>query len=104
MPNIKALVKVKKKTSKRLALIHHWKRWLYEKPWSFGSWSRIMEPHAYYNPSHVSISDQEEEELRVQGPSMNEVSFRARPHHSMHRTLGSDQSKSNTCRMLNSCQ
>jgi hypothetical protein len=32
--------------------------------------------------------EEEEEELRVQGPGMNEVSFRARPHHNMHRTLG----------------
>jgi hypothetical protein len=30
----------------------------------------------------------EEEELRVKGPGVNEVSFRARPHHNMHRTLG----------------
>jgi hypothetical protein len=32
----------------------------------------------------------EEEELRVQGLGMNEVSFRARPHHSVHCTLGVD--------------
>jgi hypothetical protein len=33
----------------------------------------------------------EEEELRVQrGPGMNEVSFRARPHHNVHITLGVD--------------
>jgi hypothetical protein len=34
---------------------------------------------------------EEEEELRVQeGPSVNEVSFRARPHHNVHNTLGVD--------------
>jgi hypothetical protein len=32
----------------------------------------------------------EEEELRVEGPGVNEVSFRARPHHSVHHTLGVD--------------
>jgi hypothetical protein len=31
---------------------------------------------------------EEEEELRVQGPGMNEVSFCARPYHNVHRTLG----------------
>jgi hypothetical protein len=35
-------------------------------------------------------SSEEEEELRVRGPGMNEVSFRARPHHNVHRTLGVD--------------
>jgi hypothetical protein len=34
--------------------------------------------------------EEEEEELRVQGPSVNEVSFRARPHHNVHRILGVD--------------
>jgi hypothetical protein len=34
--------------------------------------------------------EEEEEELRVQGPSVNEVSFHARPHHNVHRTLGVD--------------
>jgi hypothetical protein len=34
---------------------------------------------------------EEEEELRVQrGPDVNEVSFRARPHHNVHSTLGVD--------------
>jgi hypothetical protein len=33
-------------------------------------------------------SQEEEEELRVQGPGVNEVSFCARPHHNVHRTLG----------------
>jgi hypothetical protein len=33
---------------------------------------------------------EEEEELRVLGPGVNEVSFRARPHHNVHNTLGVD--------------
>jgi hypothetical protein len=34
---------------------------------------------------------EEEEELQVQGrPSVNEVSFRARPHRNVHNTLGVD--------------
>jgi hypothetical protein len=33
---------------------------------------------------------EEEEELRALGPGVNEVSFRARPHLSVHRTLGVD--------------
>jgi hypothetical protein len=36
------------------------------------------------------MGQEEEEELRVQGPGVNEVSFRARPHHGVHRTLGVD--------------
>jgi hypothetical protein len=36
--------------------------------------------------------EEEEEELRVQigGPGVNEASFRARPHHRVHNTLGVD--------------
>jgi hypothetical protein len=35
--------------------------------------------------------EEEEEELWVQkGPGVNEVSFRARPYHNVHRTLGVD--------------
>jgi hypothetical protein len=33
---------------------------------------------------------EEEEELRVQGPGVNEVSFRAGPHHNVHCTLEVD--------------
>jgi hypothetical protein len=33
---------------------------------------------------------EEEEELRVQGPGVNEVSFHTRPHHNVHSTLGVD--------------
>jgi hypothetical protein len=35
-----------------------------------------------------SEAEEEEEELWVQGPGVNEVSFRARLHHNVHRTLG----------------
>jgi hypothetical protein len=35
-------------------------------------------------------SSKEEEELRVQEPNVNEVSFCARPHHNVHHTLGVD--------------
>jgi hypothetical protein len=39
----------------------------------------------------IASCAEEEEELHVQeGPGMNEVSFRARPHHSVHSTLGVD--------------
>jgi hypothetical protein len=34
---------------------------------------------------------EEEEELWVQGPGVNEVSFRTRPHHNVHHTLGVDR-------------
>jgi hypothetical protein len=34
------------------------------------------------------LQKEEEEELRVKRPGVNEVSFRARPHHNVHRTLG----------------
>jgi hypothetical protein len=34
------------------------------------------------------VETEEEEELRAQGPGVNEVSFRARPHHNVHHTLG----------------
>jgi hypothetical protein len=34
--------------------------------------------------------EEEEEELRVGRPGVNEVSFRARPHHNVHRILGVD--------------
>jgi hypothetical protein len=33
---------------------------------------------------------EEEEELRALRPGVNEASFRARPHHNVHRTLGID--------------
>jgi hypothetical protein len=36
------------------------------------------------------MEEEEEEELQVLGSSVNEVSFRARPYHNMHRTLGVD--------------
>jgi hypothetical protein len=41
------------------------------------------------------LDEQEEEERRRRtpgpgGPGVNEVSFRARPHHNVHRTLGVD--------------
>jgi hypothetical protein len=39
----------------------------------------------------VKTLQEEEEELWVLGPDVNEVSFRARPHHNVHRTLGVDQ-------------
>jgi hypothetical protein len=38
----------------------------------------------------AQISKKKKKELRVEGPGVNEVSFRARPHHSVHRTLGVD--------------
>jgi hypothetical protein len=40
----------------------------------------------------MTNQEKEEEELWVQryGPGVNEVSFRARPHHSLHSTLGVD--------------
>jgi chloramphenicol 3-O-phosphotransferase len=36
------------------------------------------------------LMQRREEELWAQRPGVNEVSFRARPHHSMHYTLGVD--------------
>jgi hypothetical protein len=33
--------------------------------------------------------EEEEEELRIQGYGVNEVSFRSRPHHNVHRTQSS---------------
>jgi hypothetical protein len=45
----------------------------------------------YPRTKHHSPQEEEEEELRVQrGPGVNEVSFRARPHHNVHSTLGVD--------------
>jgi hypothetical protein len=34
--------------------------------------------------------EEEEEEFRVERPDVNEVSFRASPHHNVHCTLGAD--------------
>ena len=41
---------------------------------------------------HIRIK---KEELWVLGPSVNEVSFRARPHHNVHHTLGVDTRATN---------
>ena len=43
------------------------------------------------NTNIVFVSEEEEEEeLRVGWPGVNEVSFRARPHYNVQRTLGVD--------------
>jgi hypothetical protein len=49
--------------------------------------------HFIHNNLITLIVDwcEKKEELRVQGPGVNEVSFRARPHHNVHRTLGCEK-------------
>jgi hypothetical protein len=43
-----------------------------------------------FKQSFCEEEEEEEEELLAEGPSVNEVSFRARPYHNVHRTLGVD--------------
>jgi hypothetical protein len=54
-------------------------------------WRHVSNSHRNINLKSLNpcVKEEEEEELRVQvGPSVNQVSFRARPHRNAHNILG----------------
>jgi hypothetical protein len=57
---------------------------------NFG-WNVVSPYNIACVPALILVKNvEEEEELRALRPGMNEASFRTRPHHNVHRTMGVD--------------